>query len=207
MFLIGSHPDVQDRLHEEMDNIFGGDRTRLVTTEDLRQMTYLECVIKESLRLYPSGPFFARQLAEDVTTNGYLMPKGTVVWLCILSLHMNEEVFAEPARFDPDRFSVAQARGRHPYAYLPFSGGPRGCLGQKFAMMEEKIILANVMRRFRLRSLSTADKLVLTSEIILRPKSPIAVACTPRFMSDKCDKADHATPLVTEDVMGSTEDR
>lgn len=183
LFLIGSHADVQERLYDEMVSIFGEDHERLVTTEDLRQMNYLECVIKESLRLYPSGPFFARQLAEDVTTNGYLMPKGTVVWLCILSLHMNEEVFPDPARFDPDRFSPTQARGRHPYAYMPFSGGPRGCLGQKFAMMEQKIILANIVRRFKLRSLTTADKLVLTSEIILRPKSPIAVACTPRFAS------------------------
>lgn len=180
MHCIGLHPEVQEKLHAEMDCIFGDDSERPVTAEDLRQMTYLEMVIKESLRLYPAGPFFARHLAEDVTTNGYLLPKGTVVWLCILSLHLNEEVFPEPMRFDPERFSPAQARGRHPYAYLPFSGGPRGCLGQKFAMMEEKIILANVVRKFKLRTIGTPDKLVLTSEIILRPKNPISVVCEPR---------------------------
>lgn len=180
MYCIGQHPEVQEKLQDELDNIFGDDKERAVTADDLRQLNYLECVIKESLRLYPAGPFFARQLAEEVVTNGHVMPKGTVVWLCILSLHMNEEAFPEPARFDPERFSPQQARGRHPYAYLPFSGGPRGCLGQKFAMMEEKIILTNVLRRFNLKTLSTPDKLVLTSEIILRPKTPIEVACRER---------------------------
>ncbi|KAI1299275.1 Cytochrome P450 4c3 [Halotydeus destructor] len=180
MFCIGLHPEVQRKLQQEVDAIFGDDRERPVTADDLRRMPYLECTIKESLRLYPAGPFFARQLAEEVDVEGYRLPRGTVVWLCIMSLHMNQEVYPEPARFDPDRFAPQPSRDRHPYAYLPFSGGPRACLGHKFAMMEEKIILANVLRKFRITTLGSPDKLVLASEIILRPKCPICVTCTPR---------------------------
>ena len=103
MYCIGLHPDVQEKLHQEMDCIFGDDTERPVTAEDLRQMTYLECVIKESLRLYPAGPFFARHLAEDVVAGGYLLPKGTVAWLCILSLHMNKEVRVVSIEFHIDQ--------------------------------------------------------------------------------------------------------
>lgn len=113
MFCIGLHPEVQEKLHQEMDMVFGDDRTRPVTADDLRQMTYLECVIKESLRLYPAGPFFARHLAEDVTAGGYLLPKGTVAWLCIMSLHVNEEVMHHALREPPTRAVHAAHPARH----------------------------------------------------------------------------------------------
>ena len=111
-----------------MDDIFG-DSDRLCTMEDATNLKYLECCIKESFRLFPSVPFIERQSAEDFDLNGYTIPAGVSVSLQIYALHRNEECFPDALEFKPERFLPDEADGRHPFAFVPFSAGPRNCIG------------------------------------------------------------------------------
>ena len=97
--------------------------------EDASQLKYLECCIKETARLFPSAPLVERKVTEDIELNGYRIPAGTSVTCSIFALHRNKEYFEDPLDFKPDRFLPDQAAGRHPFAYVPFSGGPRNCIG------------------------------------------------------------------------------
>ncbi|KFM65250.1 Cytochrome P450 4c3, partial [Stegodyphus mimosarum] len=128
LYNIGLRPDIQEAIHEELDVIFGNDDQRPITVEDVREMKYLECVLKESQRLYPSLPVIGRELEEDVVIDGYTVPAGTTCMLATFMLHRNPEIFPNPEVFDPDRFLPENCVGRHPFAYVPFSAGPRNCI-------------------------------------------------------------------------------
>ncbi|XP_077541892.1 cytochrome P450 4c3-like [Haemaphysalis longicornis] len=180
LFLIGHHPEEQKMIHDELDSIFGDDKDRYVTPEDLKQMKYLECVIKESQRIYPSVPVVARTCTEPFTLGGVTLPKGSVVQIISFFLHRDPTAFPKPEEFHPERFLPENAKGRHPYAYVPFSAGPRNCIGQKFALAEEKIVLANILRHFKIKSLEQRDKVELVAEIVLRPRSGLKIQFTPR---------------------------
>nr|XP_054774215.1 cytochrome P450 4V2-like isoform X1 [Lytechinus pictus] len=168
IFLIGHHPDVQARLHMEMDQVFG-DSLRPVTSDDISRLPYLTCVIKETLRILPSVPSIFRKLDEDIILDGKVVPKETLVALSIYGLHQDPEEFPNPDMFDPDRFLPENAEKRHPYAYVPFSAGPRNCIGQKFAMMEEKTLLASILRKFSIKSVQTVDEAKPAGQLIIRP--------------------------------------
>lgn len=127
LFLLGTSPEIQDKIVEELDSIFDGDRTRPPTMKELNDMKYLECAIKESLRLYPSVPFLGRHLHEDVQIGEYLVPAGTMALVSTYVLHRDKNVFPKPEIYNPDRFLPENSIGRHPYAYIPFSAGPRNC--------------------------------------------------------------------------------
>ncbi|XP_070544565.1 cytochrome P450 4V2-like [Ptychodera flava] len=178
-YLIASHPEVQEKLQAEMDTIFG-DSDRSATIDDLKAMKYLDCVIKESLRLFPSVPIFARKLDEDVKIAGYDVPKETAMLVAPYALHRDPKYFPDPEVFDPDRFSLKNASGRHPYAYVPFSAGLRNCIGQKFAMFEEKVVLSSILRNFTMETTQTRDELEPVGELILRPQDGIRVKVTSR---------------------------
>ncbi|GBM88231.1 Cytochrome P450 4V2 [Araneus ventricosus] len=165
-YLIGLHKDVQEKVHEELDSIFGDDTERHANTEDLKDMKYLDCVLKESQRIFPSC--------------GYPIPKGVSCLVHIHSLHRDERWFPNPEKFDPDRFLPENCTNRHPFAYIPFSAGPRNCIGQRFAQMEEKIIVSTVLRHYTLESLDQTDKLPPAPELILRSSLPIRIKIRPR---------------------------
>ncbi|XP_068083527.1 uncharacterized protein [Anabrus simplex] len=182
LFLLGSHQGIQDKVFEELDEIFQGS-DRPATMRDLQEMKYLEMVIKESLRLYPSVPFIGRILQEDVKVGKYTVPAGCMVLLQIYHLHRNPENFPNPDVFNPDNFLPDRIQGRHPYAYIPFSAGPRNCIGQKFALQEEKTILSSVLRNYKVTSLDKIEDLHLISELILRPQNGMRVTIHPRKQS------------------------
>ncbi|XP_052871955.1 cytochrome P450 4c3 [Anopheles cruzii] len=180
LLLLGGDPAIQDRVVEEIDFIMGGDRERFPTMQELNEMKYLEACIKEGLRLYPSVPLIARHLTQDVEIDGYVLPAGTTAMIVVYQLHRNPDVFPNPDKYNPDHFLPENCRTRHPYAYIPFSAGPRNCIGQKFALLEEKSVLSAVLRRYRIEAVDRRENLTLLGELILRPKNGLRIRISRR---------------------------
>lgn len=172
LYLLGSYPEVQKKLDNELDEVFG-QSNRPATLADLKKLKYLECVIKETLRLFPPVPFFARNLTEDCEIAGYTIAKGSQALIFLYSLHRDPRHFPNPEEFQPERFLPENSTGRHPYAYVPFSAGPRNCIGQKFAMMEEKVILSCILRHFWVECSQKREELGLMGDLILHPSNGI----------------------------------
>ena len=180
LYLMGLHPQVQYRVQQELDSIFGDDRQRKMTATDLKNMVYLESVIKESLRLFPSVPYIGRTVGEDVKSGDYLIPKGTTVFLLMERLHYDPKVFADPLHFKPERFLENSTNNINAYSYVPFSAGARSCIGQRFALTEEKIILAKIFLNFNVKSLDQRDQMITSVELVFRSKHPIRVKVVQR---------------------------
>ncbi|CAF0907860.1 unnamed protein product, partial [Adineta ricciae] len=170
-FMIASHPEVQQKLHEEVDRVFGKDRDRHCTMEDIEELQYLECVIKETLRLFPSVPFIAREVQEDFMYHNHKILKGSTAVIFIYYIHRDPKHFPDPEKFDPDRFLPENSGDRPPFAFVPFSAGSRNCIGQRFALLEEKTILSSILRRFKLKTSETREDLHLSFEVILRSEN------------------------------------
>ncbi|XP_068178075.1 cytochrome P450 4V8 [Antennarius striatus] len=172
LHLLGSHPEAHSKVQQELQEVFGTS-DRHVTTDDLKKLKYLECVIKEALRLFPSVPFFARSLGEDCRINGFKVPKGANAIVITYALHRDPRYFPEPEEFRPERFLPENSAGRPPYAYVPFSAGLRNCIGQRFALMEEKVVLSSILRRFNVEACQKLEELRPVGELILRPEKGI----------------------------------
>eukprot|EP00092_Neocalanus_flemingeri_P025304 GFUD01027436.1.p1 GENE.GFUD01027436.1~~GFUD01027436.1.p1 ORF type:complete len:533 (+),score=87.75 GFUD01027436.1:107-1600(+) len=170
LYLLALDQRVQNKCQEELDGIFG-DSERVATSADLANMKYLTACIKESLRLYGSIPSIGRVTSEEVEIEGHIIPAGTEIMLLIFMLHRDPKYFPDPEKFDPDRFYGDEIQERHPYAYTPFSAGPRNCIGQKFAMMEEKIILSSILRKFNMKAEVEMKDMLITPEIVLKPRN------------------------------------
>uniref|UniRef100_W8BHT3 Cytochrome P450 4c3 n=1 Tax=Ceratitis capitata TaxID=7213 RepID=W8BHT3_CERCA len=180
LFLLGSYPEYQERVVEELQSIFGDDKETPATMQNLMDMRYLECCIKDALRLFPSVPMMARSIGEDVKIGNHLIPAGTTAIIVTYMLHRNAKSFPKPEQFNPDNFLPENCAGRHPFAYIPFSAGPRNCIGQKFAILEEKAVLSTVLRKYKIESIDRREDLTLLGELILRPKDGLRVKITKR---------------------------
>lgn len=180
LYLLGGHPDIQKRAMEEIDGVTGPEEEYRVTMKDLNEMKYLECCIKEALRLYPSVPVIARKISEDINVANYTVPAGTTALILTYLLHRNPDLFPQPEKFNPDRFLPENVLGRHPYAYIPFSAGPRNCIGQKFALLEEKVVISSLLRKYRVEAVDRREDLTLMGELILRPKHGLRIKIFPR---------------------------
>lgn len=150
--------------------------TLRITMKDLSQMKYLERCILESLRITPTIPLFARRLQEPLEIdNNSMIPTGTTVTIAPWIIHRLSDFYPSPEVFDPDRFLTEKVRERHPYVFLPFSHGPRNCIGWKLALMEMKVNIASIIRSF---DMTTADKLSdvkFTFEITIKPERPFDI--------------------------------
>lgn len=180
LMLLANHKDVQDKIIEELDEIFG-DSTRPADMNDLSKMRYLDCCIKESLRLYPPVHFISRSIDEPIKLSNYDIPPGIFCHVHIYDLHRREDLFPNASKFDPERFLPENCVGRHPYAYIPFSAGPRNCIGQKFAMMEMKSAVAEILRRFELLPVTRPSDIVLSADLVLRNDGPVNVTFVKRI--------------------------
>ncbi|ALC49760.1 Cyp4s3 [Drosophila busckii] len=138
IYELSRHAEVQQRVYEEALELQGREK---------ESMPYLEAVIKETLRLYPSVPFFSRVALEDLQVGSITVPKGASVSHLIYMLHRDPQSFPDPERFDPDRFYLNEKQ-LHPFAFAAFSAGPRNCIGQKFAMLELKCTLSMLLRHY-----------------------------------------------------------
>ncbi|CAL1283597.1 unnamed protein product, partial [Larinioides sclopetarius] len=130
LYLIGLHPDVQAKIHEEIDEVFGNDMKRPLTEIDMQSLQYLDCILKETARIYPAVPVIARQATEDSNICGYVIPKGATCVVFLYFLNRDEDVFPEPEKFDPDRFLSENSVNIPEYGYIPFSAGARNCIGE-----------------------------------------------------------------------------
>ncbi|KAH8285292.1 hypothetical protein KR054_007380 [Drosophila jambulina] len=156
VYLLSRHPEEQRKLFEEQCEIMGASGLdRDATFQEISQMKYLDLFIKEAQRLYPSVPFIGRFTEKDYVIEGTLIPKGTTLNLGLVMLGYNEQVFEDPHKFRPERFEE-QKPG--PFEYVPFSAGPRNCIGQKFALLEIKTVVSKIIRNFEV--LPALDELV-----------------------------------------------
>jgi cytochrome P450 len=168
-YLLARHPQADAKLLDELRGVLAG---RAPTVTDLPNMPYTEMVIRESLRLYPPAPAFGREPIEDVTIGAYEVPKGSLVMVNSYAMQRDARFFTDPDRFNPDRFAAGWEERVPRYAYLPFGGGPRVCIGNGFAMMEARLILATVAQRWKL-SLETADEIRPKQVVTVRPSGPL----------------------------------
>ncbi|KRT80978.1 cytochrome P450 [Oryctes borbonicus] len=174
LFLLGNNPDIQEKAYEEVVRVLK-DKPIPTTLAELNELKYLERVLKESLRLYPVLPFVIRQLTEDVELDGYKIPTGTQAILHIAQVHRDPQQFPDPNKFDPGRFLPENIKKRHPFSYIPFSAGPRNCIGQKFAIHEEKTFLAAIIKKFKITSKETPEEKRLFAHLVLRAQDGVNV--------------------------------
>ncbi|KAM0730498.1 Cytochrome P450 4C1 [Formica fusca] len=179
LFLLGNNLEHQEKVHEELEEVFKDSKTP-ASVKELSQLKYLERIIKETLRIFPSVPIITRKLAEDVKIGDYTLPKDATVMLEIALTHLNPEVWSDPNKFDPDRFLPDNSKHRNPYAYIPFSAGPRNCIGQRFALLEEKAILTAILRKWKVKSVKTTDTVQYGITLIYRPCEEIFIHFTPK---------------------------
>ncbi|XP_031328068.1 cytochrome P450 4C1-like isoform X1 [Photinus pyralis] len=173
LYCLSKNPEVQDKVFTELKVIDPQGR-KAWAYDDLQQMKYLEQVIKESLRLYPPVPLFARTPTENVDFGGTLVPKGISLTVFTYGLHRCPKLYPNPDVFDPERFTPENSRARSIYGYVPFSTGSRNCIGQRFAMLEIKSIVAYLIREFKLLEV-VGHEPELTVDAILRPQNGLPI--------------------------------
>ncbi len=170
-YLLSQHPEVERKLHAELEEVLGG---RAPTMSDLGSLNYTGMVIDESMRLYPPVWAVGRMAIDDDEIMGYRIPKGSNLMLSQWFTHRHPAFWENPDRFEPERFRAERAAGRPRYAYFPFGGGPRMCIGQIFALTEAQLVLASVAQRYRLR-LAPGHPIELQPLVTLRARHGVRV--------------------------------
>ena len=166
--LLAQHPEVEACLHAEVDALGGPP-----SFEDLARLPYTRQVFAEAMRLYPPAWAVGREAASDIELAGVPIAKGTALLFGPLWLHSDPRFWDDPETFDPDRFTPARKAERHKFAYLPFSAGRRGCIGEQFAWMEGVLVLASIAQRYRLRLARSMPP--PHGSVTYRPSGPIAM--------------------------------
>jgi cytochrome P450 len=169
--LLGQNPEAESRLHAELDSVLGG---RLPSLDDMQRLEYTRMVLSESMRLYPPAWAMGREVLRDVAIGPYRLRKGTMVFFSQYIVQRDPRWFPEPESFRPERFDPAARAVRPRFAYFPFGGGSRQCIGESFAWMEAMLVLATLSQRWRVQ-LAEGQKIELQPKITLRPKNGIQV--------------------------------
>ncbi len=175
-YLLSQHPSVEAKLHAELATVLGG---RAPLHEDLDALRYTRMVIDESMRLYPPVHTIAREALADDRLAGRPVPRGSTVLIVPWLLHRQERHWQNPGRFDPERFSPDGSAARPRFAYLPFGGGRRICIGAAFATAEATILLATIAQRYRLK-LAPGHRVEPQGLITLRPRYGMKMLLEPR---------------------------
>ena len=170
LYCLGQHPEHQEKIREEVRSILMG--REWLEYDDLKDLKYTTWCIKEALRLYPPLSYFARTSIEDTELDGHVIPKGVTVLADLIQIQRNSDTWENPNEYNPLRFHPSNAEGRHPYAFMPFSIGSRNCIGQHFALDEERVVIASVINRFEI-SLDETHEVELEPRSILHAKNDI----------------------------------
>jgi cytochrome P450 len=176
LHLLGKHPTAQTRAREEVDAVLGVGRRP--TAEDYPALPYLSRVVKETMRLFPPGPVLPRRSAAECVVDGRVIPAGADVLVSPYVTHRHPAHWQDPERFDPDRFSPDREAARHRYAWFPFGGGPRSCIGQHFALLESVLGLATLLAAFEVGAVDT--EVSLGHGITLEARGPVRIKLTAR---------------------------
>ena len=168
-YLLAQNPEAEAKLHKEIDTVLGD---RLPGLEDLPQLRYTEMVLAESMRLYPPAWAMGRPSTADVELGPFRFPAGTYFFFSQYIIQRRAEYFPDPLRFDPERFLPERKVGRPRFAYFPFGGGGRQCIGEAFAWMEGVLMIATLAQKWRLRFVP-GQVVEVQPKITLRPKNPM----------------------------------
>jgi cytochrome P450 len=191
-YLLSQHPAEEAELHKELDTVLGG---RAPTVEDLPNLPYTRMVIEEAMRVYPPAPGLSMRVAKEADELcGFKVTPGLQVIVSPWILHRHRRLWDDPERFDPTRFSKELSDKRPRFAYLPFGGGPRICIGATLAMTEAILILAVLAQRFRLR-LKEPQEIKLQARITLRPKNGLKTILQHRRPARQAERGQRAPAL------------
>ncbi|HEX2179148.1 MAG TPA: cytochrome P450, partial [Actinomycetota bacterium] len=174
LHLLGLHPEIQQKVRDEGAAVLDG---RLPTHDDTRALAYTTMAIKEAMRLYPAVYAIPRLVVETDEVSGYTIPAGTVAAVSPWVTHRHPDFWDDPETFDPERFTPEREKARHRYAYFPFGGGARACIGQYFSMLETVVMTAVLVRAFEFTS--PAGPVKLFTGITLRPDQPMLCRIDP----------------------------
>jgi cytochrome P450 len=166
MYLLSQNPEAEAKLHAELDAVLQGKHP---DPADVKRLEYTERVVLESMRLFPPAYGFGREAVEDCEVGGYRIPAGSTIHMFAWIVHRDPRWYTDPERFNPDRWEGDFAKTIPPFAYIPFGGGPRRCIGNAFAMMEGVLLVASIAQRFKLR-LVDGHPVEPFPSITLRPK-------------------------------------
>ncbi len=169
-YLLAQHPDAERRLHDELAAVLGG---RAPTVQDLPALSYTRAIVEETLRLYPPAWLITRRAADVDEIGGYRIPAGALVVVSPYLTHRHPAFWENPERFEPERFAPERSE-RPRFAYFPFGGGPRLCIGNNFALMEAQLVLATVAQRYRLE-LAANGPVEVVPGVTLRPRVGLPV--------------------------------
>ena len=175
-YVLAQYPEVENRLHAELDAVLGG---RPPTVEQLANLPYTRMVVQETMRLYPPVFALSRHAITDDTVGGYHVSANSQVFLCPYYTHRHPEFWEQPEVFDPERFTPQRSANQHRFAYFPFGGGPRQCIGNSFALMEAQIVLATVAQRYSLR-LVPGHVVEPQAMFIVQPRHGLPMTLHPR---------------------------
>ena len=174
--LLSEHPEIESRLHHELDHELAG---RLPTVEDLPHLRYTEMVITEALRLYPPAWIMGRRALKDYQVGPYVVPAGSIVIMSPYVMHHDDRYFPDPFRFDPDRWMPETRASRPQFSFFPFGGGLRRCIGEGFAWTEAVMVIATLAQRWTLRG-APGHPIALQPLVTLRPRHGIRMVLTGR---------------------------
>jgi cytochrome P450 len=169
-YLLSLHPDEEAKLHAELDAVLGG---RVPTYDDLEKLAYTRMVIDEAMRLYPPAPILTGRVAREADEIcGRAIATGTEIVILPWVVHRHRTLWHDPDRFEPERFSRERSATRPRFAYLPFGGGPRICIGAQLALTEVALLVATIAQRYRLKLVPGQD-IVLRHRVTMRPRDGI----------------------------------
>lgn len=175
-YILSQRRDVVEKIRAELDDVIGDGK---ISFEKLPQLDYLRCVINESMRIYPPAWITDRVAMEDDEIDGMFIPKGTMMVLYIYGVHHSKNIWEQAEEFIPERFKKENIKGRPSFAYCPFGGGPRLCIGNSFAMMEMQLIIAKLIQRYDFELIKDQE-VAMQPMITLRPKNGIKMRCKKR---------------------------
>lgn len=176
LYELATNPDIQEKLYQEIKSVVNSGQK--LDYNNVMKLEYLDAVISETLRLHSPALILSREASEDyyIPEYDFTVKKGLAIMIPVYAIHHYPQYYKNPEIFDPERFMPENRQSIVPYTYLPFGGGPRNCIGMRFAMSESKLSLAQIINQFQIcRTKETVDELKMEMSLFLLKKSPIYI--------------------------------